>query len=151
MQIEHVNQAEPMTITLAVVRQDQVSAFAVVPSEGAELSVLPHPLLLAHHPRPRTGDLVAVQGDTVIYTWPRALALRPAPAGLGLRLPSGTQVVLPVNPATLDPAESFAPGDPVFVSGTEVVARAWPWYEPVPPPPALQAYAEAAVQQQTLA
>jgi hypothetical protein len=137
----------PEAVTLAVVRQDQAGAFAVVTGIGQELSLLPGPYLIERKIYPRMGDLVAVRNGQIVYHWYRGLILRPAPGGLGVRLSTGEQVVLPVNAATLSPAPPLRPADPVFASRTEIVARAWPWFEPEPPSPALTAYALATVQQ----
>jgi hypothetical protein len=87
---------------------------------------------------------VAVVDDQVIYAWQRALVLRVLPDGLRLRLPGGTQVIAPPLPTLPDP-DTLRPGEPVFATATAVIARAWPWYEPQPPSPALQAYAAGVV------
>lgn len=136
------NPAPP--ITLAVVRQDQMGAFAVVTGTGAEMSLLPGPQL-AGQARLLTGELVAVQGDRIVYRWHRALVLRTTPEGVRVRLVTKEQAVLPVNRATLAGDEPLRPGEPVWADRQEIVARAWPWYEPEPPPPALQRLAEARV------
>jgi hypothetical protein len=60
-----------------------------------------------------------------------------------VRLGRKEQVVLPVNGATVEDADALRPGEPVWADHHEIVARAWPWYEPLPPAPALQALAEA--------
>ena len=132
------------TVTLAVVRQDQVTAFAVVNSAGVDLSLLLGPTFTERYPRPRTGDLVAILDDRIVYVWQRALVLRVLPEGLRLRLSDGTQAITPPQPATLD-ATTLRTGEPVFTSRTAVVARAWPWYEPQLPSAALQAYAATVV------
>jgi hypothetical protein len=124
-----------------VVRQDQMGAFAVVTGTGAEMSLLPGPQL-AGQPRLLTGELVAVQGDRMVYRWHRALVLRATVEGVRVRLLTKEQVVLPVNRATLADADARRPGEPVWADREEIVARAWPWYEPLPPSPALQALAE---------
>jgi hypothetical protein len=124
-----------------VVRQDQMGAFAVVTGTGAEMSLLPGPQL-AGQPRLLTGELVAVQGDRMVYRWHRALVLRATVEGVRVRLLTKEQVVLPVNRATLVDADTLRPGEPVWADRDEIVARAWPWYEPLPPSPALQALAE---------
>jgi hypothetical protein len=124
-----------------VVRQDQMGAFAVVTGTGAEMSLLPGPQL-AGQPRLLTGELVAVRGEWIVYRWHRALVLRATPEGVRVRLLTKEQVVLPVNRATLADADALRPGEPVWADRDEIVARAWPWYEPLPPSPALQALAE---------
>src|SRR5690349_3660859 len=83
-------------VTLAVVRQDQAGAFAVVTGTGQEMSVLPGPYLVARQIYPRGGDLVAVQNGRIVYHWYRALVLRPAPDGVRVRLSTGEQLVLPL-------------------------------------------------------
>ena len=132
----------PPPVTLAVVRQDQMGAFAVVTGTGAEMSLLPGPPL-AGQPRLLTGELVAVRGEWIVYRWYRALVLRVTPEGVRVRLGRKGQVVLPVNGATVEDADALRPGEPVWADHHEIVARAWPWYEPLPPSPALQALAEA--------
>ncbi len=128
-------------VTLAVVRQDQMGAFAVVTGTGQEMSLLPGPTL-AGQPRLATGELVAVRGEWIVYRWYRALVLRVTPAGVRVRLRIKEQQVLPVNTASLGAGDPLQPGEPVWADEDEIVARAWPWYEPVPPTPALQALAE---------
>jgi hypothetical protein len=118
-----------------------MGAFAVVTGTGAEMSLLPGPQL-AGQPRLLTGELVAVQGDRMVYRWHRALVLRATVEGVRVRLLTKEQVVLPVNRATLVDADTLRPGEPVWADRDEIVARAWPWYEPLPPSPALQALAE---------
>ena len=132
-------------LTLAVMRQDQLSALAVVSGTGEDRSLLLHPAFPAEVPRPRTGDLVAVVDDQVIYAWQRALVLRVLPEGVRLRLPGGDQVIAPPHLPTLTDPATLRPGEPVFATPTAVIARAWPWYEAQPPAPALQAYATAVV------
>ena len=129
-------------VTLAVVRQDQAGAFAVVTGSGEELSLLPGPQL-AGQPRLLPGELAAVQGDRIVYRWHRALVLRTTPEGVRVRLASKEQAVLPVNRATLDATEPLRPGEPVWADRHEIVARAGPGYEPQPSAPALQRLAEA--------
>ena len=138
-------QNSKLAVTLAVVRQDQVSALAVVTGTGEDRSLLLHPAFPAARPRPRPGDLVAVVDDQVIYGWQRALVLRVLPDGLRLRLPGGDQVIAPPHLPTLAEWTTLRPGEPVFATPTAVIARAWPWYEAQPPAPALQAYATAVV------
>jgi hypothetical protein len=121
-----------------------MGAFAVVTGTGQEMSLLPGPAL-AGQPRLSTGELVAVQGEWIVYRWYRALALRETPEGVRVRLRTKEQRVLPANRASLGDAEPLIPGEPVWADQEEIVARAWPWYEPVPPSPALQALAEARV------
>src|SRR5689334_9890180 len=106
-------------VILAVVRQDQAGAFAVVTGSGQEMSLLPGPYLIAQRIYPRMGDLVAVQQGRIVYHWYRALVLRPAPGGIRVRLSTGEQLVLPVNPATVPPDPPLRPTDPVFASRTE--------------------------------
>jgi hypothetical protein len=132
----------PSPVTLAVVRQDQMGAFAVVTGSGQEMSLLPGPQL-AGQPRLLTGELVAVRGEWIVYRWYRALVLRATPEGVRVRLGRKEQVVLPVHRAALPDADTLRPGEPVWADRDEIVARAWPWYEPLPPSPALQALAEA--------
>jgi hypothetical protein len=134
-------------VTLAVVRQDQAGAFAVVTGSGQELSLLPGPYLIERQIYPRGGDLVAVQHGQIVYHWYRALVLRTAPEGVRVRLSTGEQLILPVNPHTIPPDPPLRPTEAVFASRTEIVARAWTWFEPEPPSPALDAYAVVAVQQ----
>ena len=140
-------QHAPGGITLAVVRQVQVYAAAVVTGSGEEWSILPSAAFVARGVRPRTGDLVAVQNAEIVYQWPRALVLSSTPAGIRVRLGSGEQITAPANPATLPDAAALRPGDPVFVSRDEVMARAWNWFEPQPPSPALIAHATEIVAQ----
>jgi hypothetical protein len=138
-------QNSKLAVTLAVVRQDQMTAFAVVTGAGEDRSLLLHPAFPAALPRPRPGDLVAVVDDQVIYAWQRALVLRVLPAGLRLRLPGGDQVIAPPLPTLPDP-DTLRAGEPVFATPTAAVARAWPWYEPQPASSALQAYATGVVE-----
>jgi hypothetical protein len=135
----------PPGLILAVVRQDQVTACAVVARPDEEWSVLISPAMLARQPRPRTGDLVAVQDGQIVYVWQRALVLRVTPDGVRVRLPGGAQVVAPVAPVAGALAAALRPTEPVFATAEGVIARAWPWYEPEPPSPALQAYAASVV------
>jgi len=135
----------PAPVTLAVMRQQQIYALAVVTGTGAEWSLLLSPAFRARGQHPRPGDLVAVQHGEVVAYWPRALVLRTTPAGVHLRLSSGAQIVAPVNPATLPPDPPLQTGDAVFAGPDAVLARAWAWYEPQPPTPALLAYATAYV------
>ena len=88
---------------------------------------------------------MAVVDDRIVAVWQRALVLRVLPEGIRLRLPDGTQAIVPPQPATLDDPAALRPGEPVFATPTTVVARAWPWYEPAPPSAALHAYAAAVV------
>ncbi len=132
----------PGGVTLAVVRQDQSGAWAVVPASGPELSVLPGPALIAAQIYPRTGDLVAVYGGRIVGHWYRALVLRPAPAGIRVRLSIGTQIIVPIRTATFGTDVTLRTGDPVFAGQEEIIARAWSWFEPQTPSPALQAYAD---------
>ena len=136
----------PGAITLAVVRQDQISAAAVVTATGQEWSVLSSPATVPRGARPQSGDLVAVQDGQIVYYWYRALVLGVTPDGVRLRLSNGTQVVVPVNAGTLDADTPLRIGDPVFASTQEIIASAWPWYEPQPVAPALQKHATAVVQ-----
>ena len=133
-------------ITLAVVRQEQVYATAVVTGSGEEWSILPSAAFLARGVRPRTGDLVAVRNEEIVYHWPRGLVLASTPEGIRVRLGSGEQITAPANPATLPDAAALRPGDPVFVSRDEVMTRAWTWFEPQPPSPALLTHAAAVVE-----
>ena len=139
-------QNSKLAVTLAVVRQDQMTAFAVVTGASEDRSLLLHPAFPAALPRPRPGDLVAVVDDQVIYAWQRALVLRVLPDGLRLRLPGGDQVIAPPHRPTLTDPETLRPGEPVFATPTAAIARAWPWYEAQPPAPALQAYAAGVVE-----
>ena len=132
----------PAPVRLAVVRQDQASAYAVVPEIGTEWSLLPAPNQAR---RLRPGDLVAVRAERIVYSWRRALVLRVTPDGIRVRLPDGTQCVLPAHVETLGAPEDLRPGDAVFADDSEVLARAWPWFEPVLPPPALLAHAARVV------
>jgi hypothetical protein len=118
-----------------------MGAFAVVMGTGAEMSLLPGPAL-AGQPRLATGELVAVVDEWIVYRWYRALVLRSTPEGVRVRRGVKEQVVLPVNPS-LSQEPPLRPGEPVWADQHEIVARAWPWYEPQPPSPALQALAEA--------
>ena len=133
-------------LTLAVVRQEQVYAAAVVTGSGEEWSILPSAAFLARGVRPRTGDLVAVRNQEIVYHWPRGLVLGSTPEGIRVRLGTGEQITAPANPATLPDAAALRPGDPVFVNRDEVMARAWTWFEPQPPSPALLAHAAAVVE-----
>jgi hypothetical protein len=128
-------------ITLAVVRQDQVFAAAVVTGSGEEWSIVPSAAFVARGVRPRTGDLVAVRNEEIVYQWPRGLVLGSTPAGIRVRLGTGEQITASANPTTLPDAAALRPGDPVFASRDEVMARAWNWFEPQPPSPALLAHA----------
>jgi hypothetical protein len=119
-----------------------MGAFAVVTGTGAEMSLLPGPQL-AGQPRLATGELVAVVDGWIVYRWYRALVLRVTPEGVRVRLGGKEQIVLPIHPATVGQEPPLQPGEPVWADRHEIVARAWPWYEPVPPSPALQALAEA--------
>ncbi len=132
----------PALVRLAVVRQDQASAYAVVPEIGTEWSLLPAPNQTR---RLRSGDLVAVRDERIVYNWQRALVLRVTPEGVRVRLPDGTQQVLPAHLETLGPPEDLRPGDAVFADDLEILARAWPWFEPVLPSPALLAHAAQVV------
>ena len=138
-------QRAPGGITLGVVRQEQVYAAAVVTGSGEEWSILPSAAFVARGVRPRTGDLVAVRNDEIVYSWPRGLVLGQTPEGIRVRLGSGEQIVAPANPATLPDAAALRPGDPVFASRDEVLVRAWNWFEPEPPSPALLARAAEVV------
>jgi hypothetical protein len=138
-------QHAPGGITLAVVRQEQVYAAAVVTGSGEEWSILPSAAFVARGARPRTGDLVAVRNAEIVYSWPRGLVLGHTPEGVRVRLGNGEQIVAPANPATLPDAAALRPGDPVFASRDEVLARAWTWFEPQPPAPALLARAAEVV------
>ena len=138
---------DPEAVTLAVVRQDQAGAFAVVTGSGQDLSLLPGPGLVAARIYPRVGDLVAIRHGRIVYHWYRALVLRPAPGGIRVRLSNGEQRVLPVNSTTVPAEPPLRAVDPVFASRTEIIARAWTWFEPEPPSPALAAYAAATVGQ----
>ena len=132
-------------ITLAVVRQEQVYAAAVVTGNGEEWSILPSAAVVARGVRPRTGDLVAVRNEEIVYHWPRGLVLGQTPEGIRVRLGGGAQIVAPANPATLPDAAALRPGDPVFAGRDEVLARAWNWFEPEAPSPALLARAAEVV------
>jgi hypothetical protein len=132
----------PGAVTLAVVRQDQSGAFAVVTGSGQELSVLPGPALIAAKIYPRTGDLVAVHDGRIVGHWYRALVLRPAPEGVRVRLSTGTQIITPIRTSTFGEDVTLRTGDPVFAGPGEIIARAWSWFEPQAPSPALQAYAD---------
>ena len=127
-------QQQPPTpgFALAVVRQDQISAWAVVPAEGVEWSLLLAPDFRPRHARPRTGDLVAVQDGVLVYLWQRALVLRVTADGVRVRLPDGAQATLPASPVLPD-AAALRPGEAVFADAALIFTRAWPWYEPVVP------------------
>jgi hypothetical protein len=122
----------------AVVRQEQIRAFAVVLPDGRELSLLLAPALAATEPHLRPGDPVAVRADLIAGHWPRGVALRPGPDGWSVRLGDGRVVTAPADPALLGP-EPLHTGDPVWVAPGGILARAWPWYEPLPVPPGLPA------------
>jgi hypothetical protein len=139
-------QHAPGGITLAVVRQIQVYAAAVVMGSGEEWSILPSAAFVARGVRPRTGDLVAVRNAEIIYHWPRGLVLGSTPQGIRVRLGTGEQITAPANRATLPDVTALRPGDPVFASRDEVVTRAWNWFEPQPPSSALLAHAAAVVE-----
>jgi hypothetical protein len=138
-------QRAPGGITLAVVRQEQVYASAVVTGSGEEWSILPSAAFVARGARPRTGDLVAVRNDEIVYCWPRGLVLGQTPEGIRVRLGTREQIIAPANPETLPDAPALRPGDPVFASRDEVLARAWNWFEPEPPAPTLLARAAEVV------
>ena len=131
-------------LTLAVVRQDQISALAAVDGRGREWSLFLSPALAAG-PRPHPGDLVAIQSDRIVYLWRRALVLRPGGGSVRVRLSSGEQAILPTDPVVFPAEEPLLVGDSVFAGPAGIVARAWPWYEPQMPSAALVAHAERAV------
>ena len=139
-------QHAPGGITLAVVRQEQVYAAAVVTGSDEEWSILPSAAFVARGVRPRTGDLVAVRNQEIVYHWPRGLVLGQTPQGIRVRLGTGEQIITPANPATLPEPAALRPGDPVFVIHDEVIARAWNWFEPQPPSSSLLAHAAAVVE-----
>src|SRR5436305_9109165 len=116
------NPAAAPAVTLAVVRQDQISAAAVVTETGQEWSVLSSPATEPRGRRPQSGDLVAVQDGQIVYYWYRALVLGVTPHGVRLRLSTGEQVVVPVNAGTFDADTPLRVGDPVFASRQEIIA-----------------------------
>jgi len=125
-------------VALGIVRQQQIYAFAVVMGDGREQSLLLSRPLAARQPLLLNGDLVAVQHDRIAAHWPRALVLRAMPDGVRLRLASGAQAIAQPGPACALSAP-WRTGDPVFSDGQEILARAWSWYEPEVPAPALLA------------
>jgi hypothetical protein len=139
---------EAAPVDVGVVRQEQIYAFAVVVSDGTERSLLLSRAFMDRRPRILTGDLVAVRNDLIVYQWSRAVALGESAAGVRLRLNTRQVIVAPRNPRTLDPAIPLPVGEPVFTDGTEVLCRAWPWYEPALVSPAVLTRAAEVVQAQ---
>src|SRR5436190_22308594 len=123
--------SDTVSLIPAVVRQEQIRAFAVVLPDGRELSLLLTPALAATEPTLRPGDLVAVRAGAIAGHWPRGVALRPGPGGWGVRLGDKRVVTVPADPALLGP-DPLRTGDPVWVAPDGILARAWPWYEPQP-------------------
>ena len=121
----------PAGLTPAVMRQVQIWAYAVVAADGTEWSLLLGPALVAQQPHLLAGDLVAVQDGAIVGHWPRGVALRAGPDGWTVRLGNKRTVTAAPNLTTLGP-DALHTGDPVWVAPGEILARAWPWYEPQP-------------------
>ncbi len=132
------NLPDPGVLIPAVMRQVQILAYAVVASDGTEWSLLLGPALAATQPHLLPGDLVAVQDALIVGHWPRGVALRAGPDGWTVRLGNKRTVTAVPNSAGLGP-DPLHTGDPVWVAPSEILARAWPWYEPQPLRPALAA------------
>ncbi len=128
----------PSVLIPAVMRQVQIWAYAVVAADGTEWSLLLGPALVAQQPHLLAGDLVAVQDGAIVGHWPRGVALRAGPDGWTVRLGDKRTVTAALDPALLGP-DPLHTGDPVWVAPGEILARAWPWYEPQPVAPALVA------------
>jgi len=127
-----MSQPEGAAVSVGVVRQEQIYAFAVVASDGAERSLLLSRAFMDRRPRILSGDLVAIRNDLIVYQWYRGVALGEGTAGVRVRLNTHELIVAPRNPRTLDPGIPLAVGEPVFTDGAEVLCRAWAWYEPAP-------------------